>query len=76
MLFLIDENLPFSIGYSFQKKGHEIIHAGKIQELRGKSDEVLFDYAVKNRAIIITRDLDFSNPTTFDLIKISGMVVV
>ena len=76
MLFLIDENLPFSIGESFRQKGHEIASASKIPELRTQPDEVLFNYAVKYRAIIITRDLGYANPARFELSRLQGLIVI
>ena len=63
MLFLIDENLPVSIGKIFRKRGFQIDSVKALSELHGQSDEVIFKYAVEKKAIIVTRDLGFANPS-------------
>jgi len=76
MLFLVDENLPIFIATSLAANGHQIQHVIKVNELRGKPDEAIFDYARQNRAIIITRDIRFANPTRFPLHHLKGMVLI
>ncbi|TSC77517.1 MAG: hypothetical protein G01um101424_364 [Parcubacteria group bacterium Gr01-1014_24] len=76
MLFLIDENLPFSVGAIFIERGFAVECVGDIKELRGKSDEIIFDYARGKQAIIVTRDLQFANPTRFALNKLLGVMVL
>lgn len=76
MLFLIDENTTASIGILFEEKGFEVEHVRAIKELRGQSDEVIFNYAAKKEADIVTRDLGFTKPGRFDLSRLAGMVVL
>ncbi len=76
MLFLIDENTTTSIGLLFEKKGFEVEYVSNSKELRGQSDEVIFNYAVHKQAGIVARDLGFTNPLRFDLTKLFGVVVL
>lgn len=76
MLFLVDENLPASVGLIFSGAGHEAQYVSRLKQLHGKPDEVVFDYAVKNRGVIVTRDLDFANPLRFELKKVPGMIIL
>jgi predicted nuclease of predicted toxin-antitoxin system len=45
---------------SIKEWGHDIITAREV-ELTGKSDNEILEYAVKERRVLITADLDFSN---------------
>lgn len=76
MLFLVDENLPISVGKIFSNRGYEVEYVSLSEELRSQPDEVIFNYAVAKRAIIVTRDLNFGNPTRFPLNKIPGIIVL
>lgn len=68
MLFLIDENLPRTLGDVFQEKGFKVEIVQDNPELRGEPDEVIFDYAARRQAIIVTRDLGVykSQPIFFE----------
>lgn len=74
--FLIDENLPRQVGEIFRGRGFAVEQVSENFELRQKSDEVIFDYAVKKQSIIVTRDLNFANPVRFSLNKVPGMVII
>ncbi len=76
MRFLIDENLPASVGSVFEDLGFEAQHVRNLKELRGRPDEVIFEYAVSQKSIIVTRDLNFANPIRFELHKLSGIIVL
>ena len=76
MFFLIDENLPNSLSEVFTNRGHSVECTRELEQLQGQSDEVVFNYAVANKAIIVTRDLGFTNPFDFDLSKLTGIVVL
>lgn len=59
MLFLIDTQLPRSLGSTLESKGHEIKHGLDLND--GKSsDNELWKYALDSNAIIITKDEDFA----------------
>ena len=74
--FLIDENLPRQVGEVFRERGFLVEQVSSNPDLRRKSDEVIFDYAAKKQAIIVTRDLNFANPLRFALDKLPGMIVI
>ena len=74
--FLIDENLPRIVGGVFKLSGFVVEHVGSNPSLRQKSDEAIFDYAVEQKSVIVTRDLGFANPTKFPLHKIMGLVII
>ena len=76
MHFLIDENLPLSLGKIFRQNGHKAEFVKSLKELRGKPDEVIFEYAAANGLSIVTRDLNIANPIRFDLSKVAGIVVL
>lgn len=76
MLFLIDENLPVSLSEIFTNRGYSAECVREIKQLQGKPGEVVFDYAVKQRAIIVTRDLGFGNPLRSDLPKLAGIRII
>ena len=76
MLFLIDENLPRSIGSIFADLGFRVEYVKRLKQLRGQPDEVIFEYAISHEAVIVTRDLNFANPLRFELPELAGMVVL
>ena len=57
MKFLLDENIPVSIKKTLLANGYNVEHAN--QNLKGKKDREVFEYAVKNKQCIITYDIDF-----------------
>ena len=76
MFFLIDENLPASAAEPFKAKGFPARCVYDMPELRGQADEVIFDYAVKQEAIVVSRDLGFAHYLRFDLRKVKGVVLL
>ncbi|MGF1587300.1 MAG: DUF5615 family PIN-like protein [Bacteroidales bacterium] len=54
--FLIDENLPYYFSIWNSK---EFSHVNDL--VRIKTDSDIWDYAKKNKLIIVTKDSDFSN---------------
>lgn len=57
MKLLLDENIPVSIKKTLLANGYNVEHAN--QNLKGKKDREVFEYAVKNKQCIITYDIDF-----------------
>jgi predicted nuclease of predicted toxin-antitoxin system len=55
--------------------GHECFHARKIG-LSDAEDSKLFDYAVSNNLMLVTKDLDFGNQNNFDVKKSAGVVII
>lgn len=61
MRFLVDENLPHSLTRVLRELGHNVLDVVEAN-LRGTSDEMLWQIAVREKRILITRDLGFSLP--------------
>ena len=76
MRFLIDENLPRSLGKIFKKQGFIVKNVKDSPKLRGQPDEVIFNYSAKKEYIVITRDIGFSNLTRFNQHKLPGLVLI
>lgn len=76
MTFLIDENLPASLGEVFTALGGGVECVYDNPALRGKPDEAIFEYAVTKEVIPVTRDLGFANPIRFPLSKLRGLVLI
>ncbi len=76
LLFLIDENLPRAVGEVFTGLGFRAECVGDNPSLRQKSDEVIFEYAVERKAVIVTRDVGFANPFRFPLNTSAGLIVL
>ena len=76
MKFLIDENLPYSLMEVFTERGFQAEHAGRLSQLHGQPDEVVFNYAVKAESVIVTKDLGFSNPIRFSIDLLKGLIII
>jgi len=61
LLFLVDENLPFSIAEYLKSHMHNVLDVAD-SAFRGSSDKTLWTKAAEEGRIIITRDLDFPIP--------------
>ena len=59
MKFFLDACMPYSSKEIFQKYG-EVTHARDIG-MTGATDKEIIQYALKNKAILVTKDLDFGN---------------
>lgn len=75
-MFLIDENLPKSIGVIFERLGFRVEYVRENLKLNGQTDEIIFRYAINKKAIIVTRDLDFVDLLRFDIHKLAGIVII
>ncbi|MBI4159708.1 DUF5615 family PIN-like protein [Candidatus Wolfebacteria bacterium] len=75
MLFLIDENIPRSLGLVFKRGNSDVEFVYDSQKLRGKSDEVILNYAHERGFIIVTRDLQFANPYFYPS-RLAGLVII
>lgn len=60
MKFFLDENVPRSVLGLLQEYSFEVEHASETL-LRGASDKDIANYARKNNAILITKDLEFGS---------------
>ena len=65
MKFKLDENLGASAVRAFLDAGHDTssIH---LQNLAGAADDQVFEICASEQRVLVTLDLDFANPLTFD----------
>lgn len=75
MKFFLDENLPRSLTKDLAKLGFEVSHAAETG-LRGSSDYAIADYAKKQNAILITKDLEFGSPLLYPKETHYGLLVL
>src|SRR3989338_3984237 len=74
MKFLLDANMPYSAKEVFSASD-EVFHVRDI-ELQHASDVDIADWAKHNRAIIVSRDLDFANINLMPLSAHHGVIVM
>lgn len=60
MKFIIDQQLPPALTTWLQRKGHDASHV-RDHGLREAEDEDIWDFALRHRAIVVTKDADFSD---------------
>jgi predicted nuclease of predicted toxin-antitoxin system len=75
MRFLIDANLPRSTVEVLQRFGHEVEFARDIG-LAAAADEQIAAHALKSKAVILTRDLDFADIRRYPPDRYYGIVVL
>ncbi|GEM85751.1 DUF5615 family PIN-like protein [Meiothermus granaticius] len=66
MRILLDENIPTRIYWWLTTQGHEVTTAREVG-LAGCSDYVLYRYVESQDCVLITLDLDFSDPMRFPI---------
>lgn len=76
MLLLLDEDIPHAVAEVFETLGYTVVRASAISELRGNPDEVLFDYAKKHGAVLVTADVGIPNPLRFPLHELTGCILL
>jgi len=74
MRFVIDEDMPRSVGPALAELGHEVLDVRE-QDLRGASDEQVLRFAQQREACLITEDLGFGNVLRFPLGSHHGIIV-
>jgi predicted nuclease of predicted toxin-antitoxin system len=62
--FLTDEDVPRSTARVLREAGYDAVDVRDVG-LRGKHDQIVFEYAQKEGRILITCDLGFANTLTF-----------
>ena len=73
--FFLDANIPYSVLEIFTKSKLKAIYARDIN-LHKFTDDKIFEYVVKNEYILITKDLEFANPTIFPIKKLTGLIIL
>jgi predicted nuclease of predicted toxin-antitoxin system len=74
-LFVVDEALPRSLAEAIRSAGHEAVHIREIG-LQGSSDTVVFDYAQRQGAVLVTPDLEFGDIREFPPGQHCGIVLL
>jgi predicted nuclease of predicted toxin-antitoxin system len=72
--FVIDEDMPRSTGVALMREGHEVKDV-RDHGYRGAGDQEIYTFAQKERAVLLTGDLGFSNILKFPLGQHFGIVV-
>jgi predicted nuclease of predicted toxin-antitoxin system len=58
--FLVDTQLPPALTHFLQTEGHQAEHVLDLG-LGQSKDEVLWEYALRHQAVIVTKDEDFAD---------------
>ena len=72
--FIIDEDMPRSTAKILKVKGYEALDVRDCG-LRGKSDDEVFRFAQKEKAVILTGDLGFGNIIHYPIGSHFGIVI-
>lgn len=75
MRLLVDADLPIALAVALRARGHEVLTVHELQP-PALPDPAVYQRAVADRRILITRDLDFSNILTFQPKAPAGIVVL
>ncbi len=75
MKFKLDENLGTTAVCAFEDAGHDTSTVRR-QELAGADDGRVLQVCRDEQRILVTLDLDFANPLTFDPRPTAGVVVL
>ena len=74
-MFLLDANIPYSAQHHLTVGGHTALHVRDIG-LASADDETILEAAKERSAVLVTRDLDFSNIIQFPPQSHSGILVL
>jgi len=74
MKFFLDANLPYSSKEIFRKFG-KTWHTKDVN-LKSAPDEKIFNFAVKKKAILVTRDLEFGNQYLYPKDSHYGLIIL
>ncbi|MCK4397011.1 DUF5615 family PIN-like protein [candidate division WOR-3 bacterium] len=75
MEFLIDEDLPRSVGNLLRRAGHEAIDVRDIG-LRGAPDSEIASYAQSHNLCLLTGDTGFADIRNYPPKEYSGIIVI
>lgn len=75
MKFFLDENLPLSLSEIFTEFGFEVEYA-RTSGLRGATDREIAMYALKQKAILVTKDLEFGSLLLYPPGSHYGLIVL
>lgn len=75
MRFKLDENLAPRLIPLVEQGGHDV-DSVRSEGLSGGSDDLIYDACVRAGRVLITLDLDFSNPLRFPPAPTPGIIIV
>jgi len=67
--------MPYSIIDLFRELNLEALHARDIGLARAKDEEIM-NYAIKNKYLLITKDLEFGNRKRFPINHSQGIIIL
>ena len=73
--FKLDENLPRRVEHALRLLGFDVETAVS-EHLAGSTDPKLLSACIAERRVLITLDLDFANPLTYDPRPTAGVAVL
>lgn len=75
MKFLVDANVAYELALHLRSLGHEIIAV--VEKFPPKTpDPVIFEAAIAEEAVLITRDQDFTNTIKYPPSKTRGIIFI
>ncbi len=72
--FVIGEDIPRSTGIILKENGYDVLDI-RDHGLRGEKDERIYEFAQKNKSVVLTGDRGFGNIQRFPLGEHNGIVV-
>ena len=75
VVFLLDENIPYSLIAYLEKRGHTAYHVRKLGKSGIRNGEV-YQLATSLSSWIVTRDKDFRNLVKFLSSEVPGVIVI
>ena len=76
MKFKLDENLDWRLATVVAEGGGHDVDTVKEEGLSGQPDEAIYKTCVARERVLITLDLDFTNPLRFPPQQTAGVVVL
>ena len=74
MKFIVDENVSFSVVRGLRELGYNVIAIA--EEYVSIKDQSIYEMAIKEKAILITRDYHFTNSFRYPPEKTEGIVYI
>jgi predicted nuclease of predicted toxin-antitoxin system len=75
MKFKLDECLDVRLATLFSDAGHDVQTVYQ-EKLSGASDERVYSVCLQEERILLTQDMDFSNPFRFSPLPSQGIIVL
>ena len=75
MKFFLDENIPLSINNTIKNLGFKVEHTRNVG-LTGSPDKEIAEYARKQNAILVTRDIEFGSRILYPKNSHYGLLIL